>query len=807
MLQKAMKFAREIIDDLSPTLNKQVSSNFASVRLWHFAAVLGVFALLLGILKLFGLTDTSAYPQIQRDIFLSLNSLWQNAPALAHNLTQLGDASVVFAFLLCFALIAPKIWEALIAGSLLSLVLCQSLKALYAMPRPARAFDENSFYIIGEKLMGANSLPSGHTTTIFTALCVLLFAFMPRSAKWRLPFIAGIVLLGVLVGLSRVGVGAHYPLDVLTGAILGCVCGVFGVLVASKTRIFAWLNSRFGLLVFALLGAVGVVMMLQHINKFSLMIFYLALLCALVCLFMILRAYFARLSKVANETNPIAFIWIFSALWVVFFHFPLLEFIRSNLSLNSFSAVLLFVSLGLVLFALTAFLPLLLALISFKISKIWFALISLTNAVAVYFVATYGVFLDKTMMGNLFNTNPAEAGEFLSLKMALWIVALGVVPACFMFFLKVAKPARKTLAKFSGATFLVLILLAGVNFQNLLWIDKHSKQLGALVMPYSYMINSLRFVGGELAKNKREILLPDARIVNDKKAVVVLVIGESARAQNFSLYGYERKTNPLLSKVAGGGGLRYFNAQSSTTYTSASIKNMLSHKDSGDLYEILPNYLSRNGVRVVWRSANWGEPPLHLPDENIARYSQLAQRYAQLDDGYESALVANLSDEIKNANSSKVLIIIHTSTSHGPTYYKKYPPEFERFTPVCQSVEPKGCAQSEIINAYDNTILYTDFLLHSIIEQLRKLDEFESAMMYVSDHGESLGENGVYMHGIPLAFAPKEQYEIPFIVWSSQSNGIKDFSQLTHFYIFHSVLAFLGIQSEIFDEKLNIFSK
>ena len=209
----------------------------------------------------------------------------------------------------------------------------------------------------------------------------------------------------------------------------------------------------------------------------------------------------------------------------------------------------------------------------------------------------------------------------------------------------------------------------------------------------------------------------------------------------------------------------------------------------------------------MWRSANWGEPPLHLPDENIARYSQLAQRYAQLDDGYESALVANLSDEIKNANSSKVLIIIHTSTSHGPTYYKKYPPEFERFTPVCQSVEPKGCAQSEIINAYDNTILYTDFLLHSIIEQLRKLDEFESAMMYVSDHGESLGENGVYMHGIPLAFAPKEQYEIPFIVWSSQSNGIKDFSQLTHFYIFHSVLAFLGVESEVFDEKLNIFGK
>lgn len=784
-------------------MNKQVSDNFQKIRLWHFAAVLGVFALLLGALWAFGLDEAQTYPQIQKEFFLSLNALWQNTPHLAHNLTQLGDASVVFAFLLCFALIAPKIWQALIAGSLLSLLLCQTLKAFYAMPRPARAFGENAFNIIGEKLMGSNSLPSGHTTTIFTALCVLLFAFMPRSAKWRLPFVAGIALLGVLVGLSRVGVGAHYPLDVLTGALLGCVCGVFGVLVASRTRIFAWLDSRAGLPVFALLGTISVVMNLKKINTDNLFILYLALICALVCLLMILRAYFSR---TANSNNATEFILMMSALWVVFFHFPLLEFIRENLTLDSFSAGVLFISLGLFLFALTALMPFLLALISFRLTQIWFALISLANALAVYFVSTYGVFLDKTMMGNLFNTNPAEAGEFLSFKMALWIVALGVVPAYFALSLKVAKPTRKTLAKFIGAIFLTLIILAGVNFQNLLWFDRHSKQLGALVMPYSYMINSVRFFQGEFAKNKREILLPDARIADDKKSVVVLVIGESARAQNFSLYGYERETNPLLSQV-GGGQLKHFNAKSSTTYTSASVKNMLSHKDSGTLYEILPNYLSRAGASVAWRTANWGEPPLHLPSENVLGYTELSQKYAKFDDGYESVLVANLSEEIKSSNSPKMLIVIHASTSHGPTYYKKYPPEFERFTPVCKSVEPKGCAQREIINAYDNTILYTDFLLHSIIEQLKTLSEYDSAMIYVSDHGESLGENGVYMHGIPMAFAPKEQYEIPFIVWSSHSTGVKDLQETTHFHIFHSVLAFLGVKSEVFDEKLNIFTK
>ena len=790
-------------------MNKQVSSNFAKVRLWHLGFVVGALAFLLGVLKVFGWSELEIYPQIQKDIFLAINSLWSNVPSLTHNLTQLGDTSVAFAFLLVFALITPKLWEALIASSLFSLVFSALFKTIYAMPRPARAFDNTLFNIIGEKLTGTNSLPSGHTITIFSILSVLLVAFMPSTHKWRLPFIVSISLLGVLVGFSRVGVGAHYPLDVLVGAGIGCMCGVFGVLIASRTRIFAWLDSHFGLLIFITLSAVAVVIMLQNISKHNLVIFYFALLCALSCLFVMLHTYFTDTQKLdlashTPKTNPTTFIFIISALHVGFFHFPFLEFVRANLALDSLNAIVLFISLVLFVFALTVLMPLLLALISFRCAKIWLALTSLTNALAVYFVSVYGVFLDKTMMGNLFGTNPAEAGEFLSLKMVLYIVALGVLPACLLLFEKVAKPTRKSLIKLSGLVFLVIILLVGVNFQNLLWLDKHSKQLGALVMPWSYIVNSVRYFQGELAKNKKEIPLPDAYITNDKKSVVVLVIGESARAKNFSLYGYSRKTNPLLSEVSG---LRHFYAESSTTYTSASVKNMLSHKESTNLYEILPNYLSRTGVNVVWRSANWGEPPLHLPSENIMRYPQLAEKYTHLDDSYESALVAGLAGEIKLTKSPKVLVIIHTSTSHGPTYYKKYPPRFEIFKPVCKSVEPKGCSQSEIINAYDNTILYTDFLLHSIISQLNELNEYDSTMIYVSDHGESLGENGVYMHGIPLAFAPKEQYEIPFIVWSSSADNIKNLNKATHFHIFHSILTFLDIESGVIDEKMSIFKK
>ncbi len=776
-------------------MNEQVRDNFSKIKAWHLAVAVGVFGLLLAVLEAFKITDTATYPQINKDIFLAINALWANAPTLAHNLTQLGDASVVLSLLLCLALTLPKLWEALLAGSLLSFVAAHFFKEFYAMPRPARAFGENAFNIIGETLKGSNSLPSGHTITIFTTLCVVFFAFVPSLKKARLSLVIGIILLALLVGLSRVGVGAHYPLDVLTGAVLGIVCGLFGVFVAGKTRLFAWLNSRLGLLVFALLAAVGVVMSLKHINEHNLIIFYVALLFALFYLFAFLREFFKLTSN-----KPLAFIFVISTLWIVFFHFPLLEFIKANLSLYSFSGAFLFICLVLFLFALTALLPLLLALISIKLTKLYFVLFFVANALAVYFVASYGVFLDKNMMGNLFNTNTAEASSFLSLKMALWLIALGIVPAYFVLNLRLEQPLRKTVAKFSVLTLLALLLLAGLNYNNLLWFDKHSKQLGALIMPYSYTINSARFLQGELAKNKKEILLPNAQIMDDKKAVLVLVIGESARLKNFSLYNYERNTNPLLSRLSN---LRHFYAKSSTTYTSASVKNMLSHKDSSTLYEILPNYLFRTGVSVFWREANWGAPPLHFP--NVTNYNELSKRYKDLDDGYESAIVAGLSEEIKASNSKKVLVILHTSTSHGPSYHKKYPPQFEKFTPTCKSVEPKGCAQKELVNAYDNSIIYTDFLLNAIIEELKRLDDYESAMLYVSDHGESLGENGIYMHGIPMAIAPKEQYEIPFIVWSSKPKALKDLKELSHFHIFHSVLAFLSIKSEVFEEDLNIF--
>ena len=148
---------------------------------------------------------------------------------------------------------------------------------------------------------------------------------------------------------------------------------------------------------------------------------------------------------------------------------------------------------------------------------------------------------------------------------------------------------------------------------------------------------------------------------------------------------------------------------------------------------------------------------------------------------------------------------MHTSTSHGPTYYKKYPKEFEVFTPVCTTVEMAEADHHELINAYDNSILYTDYLVHTAIEELRSLKEWRSTLLYVSDHGESLGENNLYMHGMPKSMAPREQFDIPFIVWLSDAERtIRTIECAEQYHVFHTVLSSLSVESEIYNAEYDI---
>lgn len=493
---------------------------------------------------------------------------------------------------------------------------------------------------------------------------------------------------------------------------------------------------------------------------------------------------------------------IISFITLVLYHSPFYEFVFNNIKIKTLHGIALLISLTILALVLNAFVFYFGLYLLRSVGK-WILLLFFNiNAIAVYFVNTYGVIIDESMIGNVLNTNFEESSSFFSFALLLYLLFFGVLPSILLFRFTIAYPKAKRFFISVFITLVFLLSLAYANSSNWLWIDKHSKTLGGLTMPWSYVVNTSSFYIHKSQENKKQILLPNATIKNNEKAVVVLVIGESARSQNFSLYGYNKNTNPLLSEI---NDIHHFKAQSCATYTTAGVKGILDHKETNQLYEILPNYLYRNGIEVIWRTTNWGEPKVKI--KNYLKREDLESSSADKENWkYDEILLSNLNEQILASKKDKILVVLHTSTSHGPTYYKKYPQQFKVFSPVCKSVELAECSQEELMNAYDNTIVYTDYILATLIKNLKQLNDYKSSMIFISDHGESLGENNLYMHGIPMSIAPKEQIDIPFIVWNSKdSRKMKHSDMLSQYHIFHSVLDFLEIDSPIYNNDMSIF--
>ena len=506
------------------------------------------------------------------------------------------------------------------------------------------------------------------------------------------------------------------------------------------------------------------------------------------------------MENIRKKVISITHISLILSLFTLFaYHYPLFKLVVNNVE-GGFNSVIIVGGLAVIMLTLNFMIYNLLLFLGRIVGRIIISLSLIANAVTLYFINSYDVLITDSMMGNVFNTRFSEASGFFSLTALLYVLFLGILPSILLLLPKIDYKGAKLCLKHTGISLLVTLCGVIINIQNFTWVDRNATQLGSLLMPWSYTVNTIRYYNFERKRNRKEILLPDAKLKNSNREVAVLIIGESARSANFSLYGYERETNPLLK----GDSVVALRAKASATYTTAGVKAILDHKATDKLYEILPNYLFRNGVDVRWRSTNWGEPPVHIT--HYLNIDSLRARYPNSDSNYDAILLEGLKEEIIQSDKEKILIILHSSTSHGPTYFKKYPSEFEQFKPVCTTVEMADADLKELVNAYDNTILYTDYLLHSTIEMLRQIPERRSSMIYVSDHGESLGENNLYMHGVPMALAPKEQIEIPFIVWSSDGReNIKAMEEVGHYHVFHSILNFLSIESPIYDEQMNIF--
>lgn len=279
-------------------LNCLSKDNFAGLRPTLFVLPVAVLLAVVGFLFAHNALSPNAYVDIQSDVFFALNAKLSQYPTLQDNLTQMGNAMIFMSFLTIFILYAPSMWRALLPASLISGIISRLLKGAFGVPRPATVFDHDTFTIVGEQIHGYASCPSGHSITIFTTLTVVMFAFMPKELRNRLIWCFVIVLIGLLLASSRVGVGAHHPLDVIIGSTLGYLSGLLGIFVDRRFPVlFGWVENRKVLPIFLLTFIGFAIAVINKILQTHLIVFYLSLISLIISLYAITKTYISEIKR------------------------------------------------------------------------------------------------------------------------------------------------------------------------------------------------------------------------------------------------------------------------------------------------------------------------------------------------------------------------------------------------------------------------------------------------------------------------------------------------------------------------------
>jgi len=501
------------------------------------------------------------------------------------------------------------------------------------------------------------------------------------------------------------------------------------------------------------------------------------------------------------------------------FQKPLLSFALPVADLPHVQGMLQILSLQIVQLCMYAFFMFLLAFFSLRLLKLVAAVLFLVNSAALYFMLSYGIELDRSMIANILNTDTREAGMLWDWGILPYLLLAGVVPAILILITRLRKPRWYWRLLYPVVSLLALAGWLFATSTTWLWYDKHASRMGGKVLPWSYVINTARHFNRLALENREQILLPDATFDPAKparKQIVVLVIGEAARADNFGLYGYTRDTDPFTEKR---GMIALPVGLSCATNTIASTACILTHEgreaSSHTVFEPLPSYLKRQGIETFYRTNNTGPPPVKV--DHYQHVNQIADACTGADcpkRSSDATLNWKLAEALQQSGSDRIFVTLHQTGSHGPAYWTKYPPEFAYFKPECKTVQIADCTSEELRNAYDNSIRYTDYLLADLIKQLKSIKDADAAIIYVSDHGQSLGEGGFYLHGAPLAIAPPEQRRIPFLVWMSDSfkasrgltnRDIISAKTYPHDFPFHSVMGAFGMKSDIYKPEFDIF--
>ena len=442
----------------------------------------------------------------------------------------------------------------------------------------------------------------------------------------------------------------------------------------------------------------------------------------------------------------------------------------------------------------------------------------MANAAALYFMTEYGVILDQTMIGNILNTNFQEATELLDIAILPYILLLGIAPAIVIWNIKIIKPKLRSKIEYLFASLIFFMISIYAFASTWIWYDCYISSISDRVLPWAYIIHLGDKLHSNIFPKQEPVSLPHAIFLSEpvRKQVVVLVIGESVRADHLAHYGYLKDTNPYTKNL---NLIVFKEGLSCATNTISSTACLLSYEGSqvskGVNSDPIQSYLTEHNITTILRSNNDGLPDLKTTKSEDALSIFHACKDKDCPATKDESLNWKLDEVIKKSTASRIFITLHQKGSHGPAYWKRYPHEFEYFTPVCRTSYVKACSSEMINNAYDNSLRYTDKLLANIIAQLNSLADVDSVMFYVSDHGESLGEGGFFFHAAPNVIAPKEQFNIPFLVWLSsgfkQAHGLEGKAIITqqtfpHDFVFHSIMGAFEMRSDIYKSEFDIFN-
>ncbi len=453
-------------------------------------------------------------------------------------------------------------------------------------------------------------------------------------------------------------------------------------------------------------------------------------------------------------------------------------------------------------------------------------------AVVGWFQQEFGTIVDEAMIASALETDAAEAGELLGWPFFRHLLLYAGLPCMVIAWIRI-RPARtliRGMARYAASFVLAAVVLvagAWAEYKNIAVLGREHTELRMMINPSYAMFSTWKvFANAHAAAAVAPIPVgTDAvamRGAGGRPRVVVLVVGETARADHFSLNGYSRPTNPALSRLPL---INYSRASACGTSTAVSVPCMFSHLDRDTFdagnprrYENLLDVLSHAGVKTLWRDNNTGCKGL-CDDVEYTTYREGSNPgFCGADGCVDEVLLDGLAEKIE-AVPGDLFVVLHQNGSHGPAYHRRYPERFKVFEPQCESDAPQSCAVEELVNSYDNTIRYTDYFLSRVIELLTSLsDKRDVAMLYASDHGESLGEHGVYLHGLPYLIAPRAQTRVPMLLWMS-SRYLRDAGieqqclqassdePVAHDHLFHSVLGLFDIRSGVHRDQLDLLAR